>query len=359
MSTVWGVVLVASWVIAVSAAWAAYRLLIRNGRLLLELRELHRPPRSPILAGPTGLPAGCVLHDFDLPNLQGNRVTLSQWQGTKVLLIYVDPGCPFSLAMLPSLAIQLHGFSAQWFVPIVVTTGDLHRNRRLFAHHGIDCPVLVQEDMELADLHAVAATPLAYLADEQAMTVGRPMFGAEAILNVFEDSPEVTRRDGDGNQFTRRVVRSRGDSLVDYSGLSVGTQAPDFLLPGLDGRPLSLRAQRGQQVLLLFLDPDCLPCRQLMSDLARTEHAGAVLHTVIVSRGSLAANREFTAECRITALLGIQRYWDTSRAYHILSTPAAYLIDDGGSITRDVAFGRDAILDLVEDAATEREAVAV
>jgi peroxiredoxin len=360
MSTVWGVVLVASLVIAVSAAWAAYRLLIRNGRLLLELRELHRPPRSPVLAGPTGLPAGCVLHDFDLPDLNGKRVTLSQWQGTKVLLIYLDPACPFSLAMLPDLATQLHSTPPEGFVPIVVTTGDPHQNRRLFAHHGIDCPVLVQENMELADLHAVAATPLAYLADEQAMTVGRPVFGAEAILNVFAPAAEVTGREIESNQFTRRVVRSRGESLVEYSGLPAGTPAPDFLLPGLDGNPLSLRARRGQRVLLLFLDPDYLPCRHLLSDLVRNaREEDPALQTVIVSRGSLEANREFVAECRITTPIGIQRYWDTSRAYQLMATPAAYLVDEGGSIARGVAFGRDAILDLVKDAATEREVVAV
>jgi peroxiredoxin len=359
MPAIWGVVVGASWIVAVSATWAAYRLLIRNGRLLLQVRELHGRVQTSVVPGAIGLPAGCVLHDFDLPDLNGNRVTLSQWQGAKVLLIYVDPACVFSHAMLPDLASQLHGAPPNGIVPIVVTTGDPHRNRRIFAHHGIDCPVLVQEDMELADLHAVAGTPLAYLADEQAMTIELPLVGAEAILNVLEGSVEVKRRDIHGNQVTRRLVRSRGDSLVEYSGLPAGTPAPDFLLPGLQGEPLSLRERRGHRVFLLFVDPDCLSCRQSLLDLERNHREETDLRTLIVSRGSFEANRELVAELGITIPIGIQRYWDTSRAYRTMATPAAFLIDEGGYITRGVALGRDAILDLLEDAATEREAVAV
>src|SRR5689334_14540539 len=87
--------------------WFGYQLLVQNGRLLVRLEVVER--RLEELTGrpvddeelPSGLPVGSVAHDFALPSLSGDTVTLSEWRGQRVLLIFFDPGCKFCLQMLP------------------------------------------------------------------------------------------------------------------------------------------------------------------------------------------------------------------------------------------------------------------
>src|SRR5437867_8700954 len=51
-------------------------------------------------------------------------------------------------------------------------------------------------------------------------------------------------------------------------GLPVGSEAPAFELPDLAGERTSLAQFRGQPVLLIFFNPDCGFCREMMPKLA-------------------------------------------------------------------------------------------
>src|SRR5437667_8994027 len=51
-------------------------------------------------------------------------------------------------------------------------------------------------------------------------------------------------------------------------GLPVGSEAPAFELPDLTGERKSLAQFRGQPVLLIFFNPDCGFCRELIPKLA-------------------------------------------------------------------------------------------
>src|SRR5438094_232062 len=93
----------------VAAGWLIYQLFVQNGRILLRLEALERRLAEQGMAGPAvwpesatewetteldsvvGLPPGSVVLDFDLPTLAGERVTLSQWRGRRILLIFFDP----------------------------------------------------------------------------------------------------------------------------------------------------------------------------------------------------------------------------------------------------------------------------
>src|SRR5262249_8336347 len=51
-------------------------------------------------------------------------------------------------------------------------------------------------------------------------------------------------------------------------GLPVGTEVPDFRLPDLDGRTVSLADFRGRRVLLVYWNPTCGFCDMIGPDLA-------------------------------------------------------------------------------------------
>jgi peroxiredoxin len=331
-----------------------YLLIRRYGELLLRLealesrseRRAHRAAKQA-----TGLLPKSVVQDFELPDLSGRQVRLSQWEGRRLLLIFFDPSCVFSRAMLPELAALPLDGSNRDPLPLIVSTGDPEENRRLFETHRIRWPVLLQDDHEVARQYSVGATPMGYLIDEQRRTVGTVATGPRAVLalaGALQEGPlqgnaRATR--GEQDQVTRLVAASpRRDD-----GLPAGTPAPGFRLPRLDGGELSLEEYRGRPVLLVFSDPACEPCDQLMPRLEQVHRRAPEPRVVLVSRGDPEAIRANVAEHGLTLPVVIQHRWETSRAYGPLATPIAYLIDELGIIAADVAVGAEAILALVDE----------
>jgi peroxiredoxin len=101
-------------------------------------------------------------------------------------------------------------------------------------------------------------------------------------------------------------------------------------------------------VLLVFTDPDCGPCQLLAPDLCslheRARDAGVQI--LLVGRGSVDENRRKAEEHGMDFPVVVQDHWSLSRQYGIFATPVAFLIDENGTIARDVARGVDQILEL-------------
>ena len=53
------------------------------------------------------------------------------------------------------------------------------------------------------------------------------------------------------------------------------------------------------------------------------------------------------AQSLVTFPVVLQPHWEISRRYAMFATPIAYLIDEAGVITQDVAVGADSILGLI------------
>ena len=66
---------------------------------------------------------------------------------------------------------------------VVITTGDLERNRELVSEHGLRCPVLLKQGMEIASRYQAHGTPTGYLLDEGTAKHTGPEI-AEAIENA-------------------------------------------------------------------------------------------------------------------------------------------------------------------------------
>src|SRR5262249_61293186 len=131
-------------------------------------RLTPRPPRSPPAppaapaapapAPPSGLPVGSPAPAFALPDLAGQRRSLADFPGRR-LLIFFNPRCGFCIRMLPGLAaLPIDGADGRP-LPLVVSTGDAEENRKLVAEHGLRCPVLLQEQMEVAARYQAHGTP--------------------------------------------------------------------------------------------------------------------------------------------------------------------------------------------------------
>jgi peroxiredoxin len=347
------------WLFLGLGGWLGYQLLRQNGRLLLRLEALEGrlgqigtdPERALEPSALPSLPLGSTAPPFELPDLDGNRQALSAFRGRRLLLIFFNPRCGYCTRMAPDLAVLPAGGADGRPLPLVISTGDAEENRKLVAEHGVRCPVLLQTaDDDVARRYQARGTPMGYLLDEAGNIASELAVGSQALLALASAPPAHAAVHGNGHH-DHKGNRHLAGSKLNRNGLPAGTLAPDFTLPALDGGSLSLNQFRGRRVLLVFSDPHCGPCDQLASELEHAHRQAGEVQIVMVSRGDREANRAKTAEHRLTFPILLQKQWEVSRDYAMFATPVAYLIDEEGRTTADVAVGVESIRDLLDHAA--------
>src|SRR6516162_5643935 len=361
-------------ILLASLSLLGWQLLRQNGRILLRLDELEKRLNELEFGGAdevAGLPLDSLAPDFDLPDLAGERKTLAQCRGQTVLLIFFNPSCGFCRELLPKLVAlnseraeagrnpnnpasngEPHREQRGWPHLLIISTGDVEANRKMFNQHKVTCPVLLQKDMEVATAYKANGTPTGYLINSEGRIASELAVGAETLLalargqgvNGMEQEPV-----GDG-RVSRFSNRSLAHSKIKRDGLKAGTHAPDFRLPRLDGGELSLGDLRGQRVLLVFSSPHCGPCNTLAPKLEKFHRKHQDLKMVMVSRGEPEENRAKVKEFNLTFPVVLQQQWEISRLYAMFATPMAYLIDGAGVIVQDVAVGVEPIVSLMEKA---------
>jgi len=143
-------------------------------------------------------------------------------------------------------------------------------------------------------------------------------------------------------------------------GLPVGNEAPVFDLPDLAGDRKSLAQYQGQPLLLIFFNPACGFCRELLPRLTAldsspqderntaTRPTGPNPLILIVSTGATETNRTLFDEHKVTWPLVLQKEMEVAAAYKANGTPSGYLIDADGKIASELAIGANALLRLSE-----------
>jgi peroxiredoxin len=132
---------------------------------------------------------------------------------------------------------------------------------------------------------------------------------------------------------------------VPAAALSVGTAAPEFEVPGADGKPMTLTGLRsaGHPVLLIFTDPDCGTCRSLLPDVAAWQAGYRERFTAaLISRRPVVASAGVAAHHGL-AHVGVQRDREVAVAYAYAGTPSAVVVSADGRIASRVAAGPDGV----------------
>ena len=201
-------VLVALGVISAITLGAVHELAKQNGRLLLRLDELERRlgpdlsskngdaaarHRLPTLTTLTesriernGLRAGASAPLFDLPGLHGETVSLGEFRGRRVLLVFSDPHCGPCEQLAPHL-VRLHAaYAANELSIVMIGRGDPRENREKAKQHGFKFPVALQRQWEVSTQYGIFATPVGFLIREDgviARDVGKGVEGILALVN--------------------------------------------------------------------------------------------------------------------------------------------------------------------------------
>ena len=127
-------------------------------------------------------------------------------------------------------------------------------------------------------------------------------------------------------------------------GPKVGDPAPKVRLANLQGETVELEAFRGEETLVLFWNPGCGFCQQMLPDLKeweenRPEDAPRLL---VVSAGTEEANREMG----LTSTVVLDQHFAAGQAFGASGTPSAVLVDAEGKVASDLAVGTSAVLQL-------------
>src|SRR5204862_2753098 len=89
-----------------------------------------------------GIEAGTQAPAFSLPAIDGEEVSLADYRGRPVLLVFSDPNCEPCNELAPELAELAR--QADGLPIVMVSRGDVDANRRKAEEHGIDFPVVIQ-----------------------------------------------------------------------------------------------------------------------------------------------------------------------------------------------------------------------
>jgi peroxiredoxin len=294
-----------------------------------------------------GLAVGTPISSSPTPDLEGRMVSLDEFRGQRVLLIHWSPHCGFCELIAPDLARQQADLLKSNVQLVLASPEDAEANRKLAKEHGLTCPILLLSDKSPLALEVFKnqGTPVAYLLDEQGQVAQSLAVGGDEILTLVRGV--VGDRPG-----SRRIrlpgERPLSESRIERNGLKAGTPAPAFRLPDLHGGTVALEEYRGRQVLLVFTDPHCEPCEALAPHLVRLhrQHRDNGLALIMVARGDVEENRRKAATYGFEFPVVIQERWKLSQEYGIFAVPVAFLIDEEGVITQNVAQGVDQILAL-------------
>jgi methylamine dehydrogenase accessory protein MauD len=113
-------------------------------------------------------------------------------------------------------------------------------------------------------------------------------------------------------------------------GLKAGRKAPDFTLPSIDGKEVSLHDFARRKVLLVFTQSGCSPCKTVVPELNRLVRGD--MQVVVINNGDLEGTRRWSAEVGARFPVLAQMQFTISKKYEVFATPFAFLIDAKGLI---------------------------
>jgi peroxiredoxin len=291
----------------------------------------------------TGLPVGAPAPDFSLPGVAGMAVSLDTLLAEKrpVLLLFISPNCTPCASLSPEIKRWQRDYTSRLTIALI-SRDTPAANLRKFTEFDTEF-LLLQKDSEVSTLYEARWTPSAVLLTTAGVIGSQLALGVESIISLAEHAASANAKRpwlaAPGGQHNGHQHDGGSQATA-----QLGAPAPPFRLPDLSGKTVELDQFRGHQTMLLFWNPDCGFCQQMLEDLRRLERdppkrAPGIL---IVSTGTVEANRAMNLDSPIV----LDQHSNVLRAYGSSGTPSAVLVDSTGHIASLVATGAPGVLAL-------------
>lgn len=141
------------------------------------------------------------------------------------------------------------------------------------------------------------------------------------------------------------IQSDTGSVPQEMTGLPPGTPAPPFELLDLNGNPQQLLQPLalGKRLLLVFVNPRCAACEELLPDINRWQNdASFPLEITIVTQGPADWNKKKFDEYDSLRVLR-QENFEVESAYGVQFNPSALLIGPDGTTETPLILGNRAI----------------
>src|SRR5215218_9060192 len=342
--------------------WLLAHLLRQNGRLLVRLKAVEAslatggsvaPAENgaPVHQEAEGLPVGSAAPEFGLSGLHGETLTFDALRssGKPVMMLFTDPNCGPCNAMLPEVG-RWQEEHAQKLTLSLISRGDVEENKTKASEHGLT-NVLLQEDWEVSASYEVRGTPSAVLIDTDGKIASPVAGGAEGIKGLLSYAvgeraqlPMQPHQHQTEGQPCPNCGKVHAGAPTMPAARQIGEPAPEVKLADLEGTTVELKDFRGQQTLVLFWNPGCGFCQQMLPEIKQWEEnrpEGAP-KLLFVSAGTEEANRDMKLSSKVV----LDQQFAAGRAFRASGTPSAVLVDAEGRIASEVAVGAPAVLGL-------------
>jgi len=234
----------------------------------------------------------------------------------------------------------------------VISRGTVDANRQKSSEHKVR-HVLLQKDREVAQLYQAAGTPSAVLVRPDG-TIGSPVAaGVDAIKALVAHAtgspvaPAAVPAAHTANGAPQKANGNGAHKTVE--ALKVGDRVPAIKAKDQTGKSVDFSQLRSRPTLLLFWNPRCGFCTQLIEDLKAWEANPPknAPRLIIVSAEPI----DETLASGFHAAIAADPDFSIGRAFGAAGTPSALLITSDGKIGSEVMPGGPAVLELAGVAA--------
>jgi methylamine dehydrogenase accessory protein MauD len=146
--------------------------------------EATRPPRG----NRSGLKPGTKAPEFTLSNLEGEELSLTDFAGRRILLVFVQSGCGPCHDIVPELNRLQESGQLQ---VVVINSAEPDEAREWVQETDADFPVLIQDRYEVSKKYEVFATPFAFLIDERGTVAAAGIVSSKQYLGFLLDAAEA------------------------------------------------------------------------------------------------------------------------------------------------------------------------
>jgi peroxiredoxin len=313
----------------------------QNGRLLLRIEALEAKgalAQQPMPVRPTlqGLPIGAKAIPFELPNVQGSRATLDTLlaDGKPLLLISTDPNCGPCSALMPEVVAWQQNLAGEVTVALL-SHGRFNDNKKKAAEFGLK-NALVEKKYEIAEKYHAIGTPTGVLIRSDG-TIGSPAVGGADGIRQLVTTKDWT--DAGLSAFMKTLAQPP-QAAPPKLALPVGSPAPVFALPDLDGKTVESANFDGNGTMLVFWNPACGFCQKMLPQLKAWGKAKSEIapQLVLISSGSREANRAMG----LSSTVLIDDKFAVGQCYGANGTPSGLLINARGRVATGLAVGEPA-----------------
>ena len=190
---------------------------------------------------------GVYAPEFTLQNLNGETVSLSDFRGKPVMLVFWEINCTACKFQIPYIQAIYDNYSNDTIALLSINTGDKASSiQEYITSRGITYPVLLDQKHQVSQSYGIPGVPVTFLIDAEGIIKAYK-------IGAFRNQEEL--ENGLRDTFPTITFASKTET-----GSEIGNLAPDFNLPNIDGQNTTLSEFRGKTVLLNFWVSSCAAC---------------------------------------------------------------------------------------------------